>query len=303
MYAMSCFKEYIQRGRKKFVKKIKLFVDTGSDIPPAVAEKYDVTVIPLSIFIDHEHKKDYYELDGKDFCQLLRTNKAKVSTSQPSPVEFLDYFKEVMHDYEHIICFTMAPAGSGTYNSACLAKQIFDEEKGDCPCVLHIIDSKSCSLAEVIQVEAACELQSQGHGIETILNEIDRLRHKIATYYLVDNVDYLIRGGRVPVVKGTIAATLNLKPIVTIRQGEGSVWGCPRGYKKGVEQMFEFFKTEARQNAKLFISHSDCEDKAMMLINRIKEFFPNLDYVITQMFCTMATQAGPGTVAMFYERT
>ncbi len=285
------------------MKKLKLFVDTGSDIPPELARKYDITIIPLSLFIDHEHKKDYYELDGKSFCRLLREGKAKVSSSQPSPIEFLDYFKEAMHHYEHIICFTMAPAGSGTYNSACLAKQMFDEEKGECPCTLHIIDSKSCSLAEVLQAEAAWKLHEQGQGIEAILAELERLRHKVATYYLVDNVDYLIRGGRVSVVKGTIASKLNLKPIVRIWEGEGSVWGSPRGYKKGIEQMFEFFKAEAKQGAQLFISHSDCEEKAMLLVERIREAIPNLSYVVTQMFGTMATQAGPDTVAMFYERT
>lgn len=283
------------------MERIKLFVDTGSDIPSEMAEKYDVTIIPLSVFIDHDHKKDYYELDGKEFCRLLREKRPKVSTSQPSPIEFLDYFKDVMHDYDHILCFTMAPAGSGTYNSACIAKRMFDEEKGECRCTLHIIDSKSCSLVEALEVEAAAALRAQGHGIDTILTELERLRHKVATYYLVDNVDYLIRGGRVSVVKGTIAAKLNLKPIVRIWNGEGSVWGSPRGYKKGIDQMFEFFKNEAKPGAKLFISHSDCEDKAMMLVNRIREAFPSLDYVVTQMFCTMSTQAGPDTVAMFYE--
>ncbi len=284
------------------MKRLKLFVDTGSDIPADLAQKYDITVIPLSIFIDQEHKKDYYELDGKKFCQLLREGNAKVSTSQPSPVEFLDYFKDAMHHYDHIICFTMAPAGSGTYNSACLAKQMFEEEKGDCPCTLDIIDSKSCSLAEVLEAENALEFHSKGNSIDALLAEIDRLRHKVATYYLVDNVDYLIRGGRVSVVKGTIAAKLNLKPIVRIWQGEGEMCGSPRGYKKGVEHMFEFFKKEAKQGAKLFVSHSDCEEKAMQLIERIRQDFPDLNYVVSQMFCTMATQAGPDTVAMFYER-
>lgn len=279
----------------------KLLVDTGSDIPQHYLEQYDISIVPLHVIRDGVSQRDYYELDGKEFCQYLRSCKTIPTTSQPSPAEFLEVFHRFSGGYDHILCFTMAPAGSGTYNSACLAKGMFDEEHLG-GCTVDIIDSKSCSLVETLEARAAGERIAQGASREEVLAALEDLRHRVATFYLVDNIDYLIRGGRVSVTKGIVASALNLKPIVCIRKGEGSILGSALGYKKGIDKLIGYYQAEAVENACLYISHSDCVDKANRLIERFREHYPDAEVVCNQMFCTMSTQAGPDTVAIFYEK-
>ncbi len=280
--------------------KIKFLVDTGSDIPQHYLDKYDVSIVPLTLFIDGVGSRDYYDLNAIDYINHLRTCKQVPTSSQPSPALFFEYFEEYAPDYDHIICFTMAPAGSGTYNSACLGKEMYDEKHDGASCAVHVVDSKSCSLVEVLELEIAGDMAAKGADINSILAKLDDIRNRVATYYLVDNVDFLIKGGRVSVVKGTVASKLNLKPIVAIRGGEGSVLGSAMGYAKGLDKLLGYYNAEAEEGHKLFISHSDCADKAEMLVKKIKSAHPNVECMVTNMFCTMATQTGPDTVAMFY---
>ncbi|MEF9984108.1 MAG: DegV family protein [Oscillospiraceae bacterium] len=283
------------------MEKIKILVDSGSDISKEYCEKYNIDVVPLTVIYKGQTHKDFYELNSVEFCEYLRTCVDIPSTSQPSPMEFVEIFNKYKDEYDHIICFTMAPAGSGTYNSALLAKEMFDEEKSNCQ--IHVIDSKSCSLNETLEAKTASEMATAGCDIFQILARIEEIRFNIAAYYLIDNIQFLIKGGRVSTLKGTIALKLMLKPIVSIRLGAGSNLCNAVGYNNGIEKLANYFITEAKENTTLYISHADCADKAMKLVQRLLKTMPNLKYEIFQTNCVMTTQSGPDSIGIFFEKS
>lgn len=281
--------------------KIKILVDSGSDISKDYCKKYDIDVVPLNIIYNEKAHKDFYEVDPVSYCEYLKTCETIPTTSQPSPSDFMEYFNKYCNDYDHIICITMAPAGSGTYNSACLAKEMFNEEEHTCQ--IHIIDSKSCGLNETLEAKAAAKMASKGLDIYEILAEIEEISHNICTYYLVNDVDYLIKGGRVSTVKGTIASKLKLKPIVTIRQGIGSNICSAVGLNKGMDKLVSYFNEEADESSTAYISHSNCYTKALSLAEKLKRQNPRIRTKIFQMNCVMATQAGPDALGLFFKKT
>ena len=222
--------------------RVKFMIDSGSDIPPSVAEELDTEVVPLYRIIEGKPVLDFHDFDIGAYSEYLKTCKEIPTTSQPSPEDFLIRYERFFEEgYSHIICITMSVYGSGTYNSAVLASQMFAEHHPDAAMQIHVVDSWSCSLNMVLELRAAHRLYTAGAAVHTILEELDRLRRRVQTYYLIDNLEFLIKGGRVSPLKGGIAAKLRIKPVVTIKNGEGSIPAYAMGYQNGLAKLTEYY--------------------------------------------------------------
>ncbi len=285
----------------KTTNKIKILVDSGSDISKDYCKKYNIDVVPLNIIYNNKSHKDFYEIDPVSYCEYLETCKEIPTTSQPSPTDFVNYFNKYKDDYDHIICITMAPAGSGTFNSANLAKEIFKEQNEHCQ--IHVLDSRSCGLNETLEAKATAKMIEKGKDIYTILSELEEMSHKICTYYLVDDINFLIKGGRVSTLKGAIASKLRLKPIITIRQGIGSNLTNAVGFHNGLDKLVNYFFQDADETSTAYISHANCYTKALALSDKLKAKHPKIKTKIFQMNCVMATQAGPGSLGLFFKKS
>lgn len=169
---------------------------------------------------------------------------------------------------------------------------------------IHVVDSWSCSLNMVLELRAAHRLYTAGAAVHTILEELDRLRRRVQTYYLIDNLEFLIKGGRVSPLKGGIAAKLRIKPVVTIKNGEGSIPAYAMGYQNGLAKLTEYYWNDTDpEDAEVYIAHAGCPDKALALLDRLVEGHRDLHYYIYPMLGTMSTQSGPDSIGIFYART
>ena len=285
---------------ENMTEKIKILVDSGSDISKDYCKKYNIDVVPLNVLYNKKSHKDFYEIDPVSYCEYLETCKEIPTTSQPSPADFVNYFNKFKDEYDHIICITMAPAGSGTFNSANLAKEMFKEN--DEQCQIHIVDSRSCGLNETVLAKATAKMIAKGKDVYTILSELEEMSHNMCTYYLVDNIEFLIKGGRVSTLKGAIASKLRLKPIVTIRQGIGSNLTNAVGFHNGLEKLVNYFFQDADESTTAYISHANCYTKALALADKLKTRQPQIKIKIFQMNCVMATQSGPGSLGLFFKK-
>ena len=285
--------------------RVKFMIDSGSDIPPSVVEELDTEVVPLYRIIEGKPVLDFHDFDIGAYSEYLKTCKEIPTTSQPSPEDFLIRYERFFEEgYSHIICITMSVYGSGTYNSAVLASQMFAEHHPDAAMQIHVVDSWSCSLNMVLELRAAHRLYTAGAAVHTILEELDRLRRRVQTYYLIDNLEFLIKGGRVSPLKGGIAAKLRIKPVVTIKNGEGSIPAYAMGYQNGLAKLTEYYWSDTDpEDAEVYIAHAGCPDKALALLDRLVEGHRDLHYYIYPMLGTMSTQSGPDSIGIFYART
>ena len=167
---------------------------------------------------------------------------------------------------------------------------------------IHVVDSWSCSLNMVMELRLANHLLEAGAGIRTILDELYAVREKVRTYYLIDNLEFLIKGGRVSPLKGGIAAKLRIKPIVAIKNGEGSIPANAMGYQNGLSKLAHFFWEDCTPDSELYVSHAGCPEKAMAIVEKIRERYHNLKYYIYPMLGTMSTQSGPDSIGIFYTK-
>ena len=281
--------------------KIKFMIDSGSDISKEVAQALNIEVVPLYRMIDGVPVVDYYDFNIDDYCNYLRTCKEIPSSSQPSPEDFLTRYERFAQEgYDHIICITMSIYGSGTYNSAELARTMFEEQHPESPMKIHVVDSWSCSLNMVMELRLAHRMMEAGAAVNTILEELYRVRQRTNTYYLIDNLEFLIKGGRVSPLKGGIASKLKIKPIVCVKNAQGSIPANAMGYQNGLSKLANFFWNDCTEEVELYVAHAGCPDKAQAIVDKIREKYQNLKYHIFPMLGTMSTQSGPDSIAICY---
>lgn len=277
--------------------QIKILVDSGSDIPLEECEKNDITLVPLNLHIEGLTVSDDDTFDAVKYCDYLKVAPAVPKSAQPSPQAFLDEYRR-HSGCAHIIVITMSSKASGTFQSATLAKELFEEE--NTACHIHVVDSTSTSFAISLLALRAAEMVRQGESIQTILAQLVEDALHLATYYLVDDISFLVKGGRLSSIKGSLLSKMSIKPIISARGGVAFNHSNALGFQNGISKMVALFKSSARLGTELYLCHANCIDKAEILATAIQQIAPETKIHISHMRGTMCTHAGPQTVGMFF---
>ena len=185
---------------------IRIVVDSSSDM----VLNENVHVVPMQVQLDGKDYLDGVDLTRDAFYGMLENTTSFPKTSQPSPQSFVDAFELAKENNEACIAILLSGGLSGTYQAACLAKQIVDYDK------IYVVDSKSTSYGVKILVDYALKLDQEGKSIEEIVEELEDLKKRITIYAGVDTLEYLSRGGRLSKAAELIGNMINIKPIITL---------------------------------------------------------------------------------------
>ncbi len=204
--------------------KIRIITDSGSDIIDS--KRDNVTVLPMSITFGDEVFYDGVTLSHSEFYMKLIESDELPKTSLIAPASFADAFEEAKNAGEKVIAITISAGLSGTYQSAVLAAEDYDD--------VYVVDSMNVTIGERILVEYALKLIDEGKDIEDIVNELESAKKRICVLGLLDTLEYLKKGGRVSSSVAFVGDVLRIKPVVTV-DGEGKVamLGKARGSKNG----------------------------------------------------------------------
>ena len=204
--------------------KIRIITDSGSDIIDS--KRDNVTVLPMSITFGDEVFYDGVTLSHSAFYMKLIESDELPKTSLIAPASFADAFEEAKNAGEKVIAITISGGLSGTYQSAVLAAEDYDD--------VYVVDSMNVTIGERILVEYALKLIDEGRDIEDIVNELESAKKRICVLGLLDTLEYLKKGGRVSSSVAFVGDVLRIKPVVTV-DGEGKVamLGKARGSKNG----------------------------------------------------------------------
>lgn len=204
--------------------KIRIITDSGSDIIDS--KRDNVTVLPMSITFGDEVFYDGVTLSHSEFYMKLIESDELPKTSLIAPASFADAFEEAKNAGEKVIAITISAGLSGTYQSAVLEAEDYDD--------VYVVDSMNVTIGERILVEYALKLIDEGKDIEDIVNELESAKKRICVLGLLDTLEYLKKGGRVSSSVAFVGDVLRIKPVVTV-DGEGKVamLGKARGSKNG----------------------------------------------------------------------
>lgn len=185
---------------------IRLLVDSASDILQNNAE--NIYVVPLSINILDKDYLDGVEINNDDFYTKLTSGKVYSKTAAPSPEAYIKIFEEVKANGDELICLLLSSGVSGTYQSACIAKDVVDYDK------IHVVDTLTGSYGVKLLTIEAQRMISQGATSEQIIDKIHDLKKRVKVFLSVDTLDYLHRGGRLDKKSTIIGNIAKVKPII-----------------------------------------------------------------------------------------
>lgn len=276
--------------------KVLIVTDSTADIPFSVRETLNIEVVPLKIHFGDETYLDAVTIQSDEFYQKLSQSKVLPTTSQPSPLDFVEMYKRLLKEGDtEVISIHLSAALSGTYQSASLAKSLVDEGRK-----ITLVDSKSASYGLGMMVVAAAEAAKEGKSGEEILNLIHELRESSRIYFIVDTLEYLYRGGRIGKASALIGSLLNIKPILTIDDsGEVAPVDKVRGQKKAMGRIVELLQQDFTGGPiEVMAAHSNSLSAAEELCALVKERFEVSSLSFTNLGPVIGTHVGPGTIAV-----
>ena len=273
---------------------VRIITDSTVDI----ADKYSdlFTVVPLTVSFGEKDYIDGVTLNKQEFYQKLVSSPELPKTSQASPASFAEVFRKLQENGEEAIVITVSSRLSGTYQSACIAAEDFEN--------VRVVDSMNVSIASGILAEYALRCALEGMGLDELAGHLSKKRDEIGLVAMVDTLEYLKKGGRISGAAAFAGGVLGIKPVVTTRNGELAVLGKARGSKKANNLLVEQIRKDGVDfSMPLLLGYTGLSDD--MLRQYIQDsqclwkgHVTDLDCV--QLSSVVGTHAGPGAVAVAY---
>ena len=275
---------------------ITLVTDSSCDLPPEIIKKHNIQVVPLKITIDGIEYTEGVNLTGDEFAQKMLASPSLPKTSQPSPGCFAETFDGIRSEGKEVLCLTISSKLSGTYQSACLAKEMAGSEG------ITVFDTLAGSLGHGLQIIRAAEMVEQGNGLKYILDELIACRQTMNILILLDTLENIVKGGRLSKFKGTVASVLNIKVLLEGVEGEVVELEKTRGRKKFMRRVLSVIgeRREDFSNTIFGITHISNEEEAQALKQQIIERYQPKDVIVNTMGATMGTYAGDGGMILSF---
>ena len=275
--------------------KTRIIVDSTSDLLPAI--KAQVHAVPLTVHFGQEEFVDGITIDHKAFYEKLIETDVHPSTSQATPAAFEQEFEKAREAGEAAVVITLSSKLSGTYQSAMIAAQDFED--------VYVVDSGSVAIGGGILVEYALTLASSGLPAREITAKLEDAKRRIIIVALVDTLEYLKKGGRISKTVAFAGTVLNIKPVLSVADGEIHMLGKARGSKMGNNLLVQEIEKAGGVDFSmpLLLGYTGLSD-AMLLkyIEDSKHLWEgNVDQVrYTTIGSVIGTHAGPGAVAVAF---
>ena len=286
---------------------IKIFADSVSNLFPDIikSKKLDIKVLKAHLQIDNVTYDLYEEnFDVKKFNKIYYDaleQKKEIHTSLISPGEYIEAFKEEIDKGNKVICFTMAQGISGTYQSACLARDMINEEYNDKK--VEVIDSMTAGFGEGLQAIRAANLVKEGKSFKDLIEDCEQYKHYVRSDFTVDNIKYLVSTGRVSKTLAKFITLLNIK--VLLKRNEESkiaFAGTAFGKINAIRQLARVVLNKIKKAKKqiVYITHCNIINDA----NKLKDLLIKggvKDVEIYDYDFVSGAHIGPGSLAVFYE--
>lgn len=257
------------------MEKIAVVVDSGSDVSAQISEDLDIYSLPLRINIDGKEYTDRVDISAKEIFEVL--DHSKVTTSLPTGEDIVATFEDLKaKGYTHVIAIAISSGLSGTFN---VIRNLSDAVEG---LEVFVLDTKNISLGSGFLGLRAAELVKEGKSFDEIVSYLKNNLDASKVYFTVGTLDYLIRGGRIGLVAGTVANVLNIKPVIScnpegIYHTVAKVRGYGRVIKRMIDTAAEFVKDHG--SYKVYMLNASTKENIDDILNYAKEAFNQTDMI------------------------
>jgi DegV family protein with EDD domain len=276
---------------------VKIITDSSADLPDQLIEELGITVVPLYVRFGEEVHRDRVSISEDEFYQRLESDPVHPTTVQPGPQDFLEVYQKASAGADGIVSIHISSKLSGTVNSALMAKDMLE---GGCP--VEVIDSRAVTMGLGLIVIAAAEMAKAGESLDKIVAEVKQAIPQIHFLALFDTLKYLLLGGRIGKAKALLGSILNVKPVLSLKDGEVVPCSQVRSRTKGIDKLVDFVKDTA-DIQDLAIVYSTTPDEAQGLAERIGSVFNKEKIRMSRIGPVLGVHMGPGTLIVVLRGT
>lgn len=271
--------------------------DSCTDLTEEDLKKGCYTLVPLTLLVDGEEIIDDETFDQADFLAKVAASKESVKSACPAPESYMEAYSKA----DDIYVVTLSAELSGSYNSAVLGKNLYEEENGTKN--IHVVNSRGAATTQVLIARKLNEYASQGMPFEEVVDKIEEYTTSLRTYFVLETLEVLRKNGRLSRLSATIAGALNIKPVmIGTRDGVIQKAAQARGMKKALAKMVEHMGSEGRDLARrqFVISHCNCYERAVYVKELIKKHLHAEDVDIVDTKGVSSLYACDGGIIVSY---
>lgn len=272
-----------------------LISDSTSYLPENLMHDYGIIIIPLNLHLEGKSYKEGKDISHAEFYDIFKSSKLFPTTSQPSAGEFLEVFEHLTPEDEALVILISAEL-SGTVQSALMARNMLETERQK---NIHIIDSRSSSMGMGFQLIKAGEMLAQGRTMTEVMEEVEIIKIQQEIYFIVDNLEYLVRGGRLSKSSGLIGNLLQLKPVLTVKEGKLELFDKVRTSSRAVKLMMQQVEKNKSRLTQLAVIHVQAEEQALKLQQVLQEQY-GITALISEAGPVVGAHTGPGTLGIAF---
>lgn len=235
---------YVEQ-RDPSLPRIAIVTDSASDLSAEWTAGYDIHIVPLRVKLGDKTYRDGVDITKKEFWKRIITEKTLPKTSQPSPAEFHKKYQELFaKGYEKVITILISSKLSGTQQAAKIAREMMGADKE-----IYIVDSKAATFAQAYQVLEAAKMAKEGASAREILEKLHELQDQMKVYFVVNDLSYLQKGGRIGKASSILGGFLKVKPVLKLEDGEISLESKVIGERGALSYVEKLIKNEGRKNS------------------------------------------------------
>ena len=279
--------------------KVIISSDSTCDLSPELVERFDIKILPLGVTLGTNVFKDGVDINPdmiyahhEKTGELPKTTAANVGETQ-------EFFEDLLTDDEAIIHFTISSEMSSTYRNACIAAEDMEKE-------IYVIDARNLSTGSGLLVLAAAEMAQGGMPAKEIAEKLGELVKCVDASFVIDNLEYLHKGGRSSAVAMLGANLLKLKPCIEVKNG---AMGVGKKYRGKFSEVLKQYVAERLQNPddidthRVFVTHAGCDEEIVnMVADLVKETLKFDEVLITRAGCTVSAHCGADTLGVLFIR-
>ena len=285
------------------MSKIKIATDSTADIPKDLCEKWNISVLPLTIIYEGKEYHDGIDVSPQSFYEILDSAERLPTSSQVTVNMYTELFQRCREEgYTDLIHVTLNSKGSGTYQAAELAKSLFYESQPEAnqDFRIHIIDSKTYSMAYGLPVLEGAQMICCGASVEEVIDHIEEWLMHTRPVFVPLNLKCVKKSGRVSAAAAFVGDMIGLKPLITFEDGEAKIIAKARGENSAISALVERCVSERRPGTNYALVYGNNSAAFAKLKSACAEALDCPAIVEYQVGCVIGINTGPDMVGILY---
>ena len=277
------------------MSKVVVVTDSSANVPPELARPLNIRVVPQLLAVNGRTMHDGVDITPGELYRKLRTSKSQPKTSAPSVGDFVRVYASAVQEANGIVSIHLSPRLSVTYSVALTASQLLDGTP------IRVINCHTAAMAHGFVVLEAARMAAAGADLDAVVARAEEIASKVNLLAMIDNLEYLRRGGRIGGAASLLGTVLQIKPVVYLADGHVEVFAKPRTRAKAVRVMIESMTHQVEDRpVHVAIMHADALEEAEAMGDQVAARFQCVELYVTEFTPVMGAHAGPGLLGVVF---